>query len=324
MRSSPVPPVADGELEVARMDPWSAAIVEAKTRVAPYVAHVVSVNAKESRAAVGSGFAIDGYHVVTHAPFAAEETEITVQVGGRKLGATPVGTDPLYYLAVLRCDARIDLPPVPYEDSAALQAGQVVLALGDPYGTEQEVTYGVISAVDRTIYRPERFPVDGLIVTDAAIHAGNVGGPLCTLEGRVVALNGMPFSNGLSLAVQADVIMRLANQIIDFGAATHPWLGFSGQPELIDPSLVALFSLPVNRGVVVSHVAEGGPGQRAGVRPFDLVVAVDGKAVTHLGFIRRALAVRRSGDRGTLTVVRDGDLMDLSLPVEEIPRLASA
>ncbi len=306
------------------MDPWSSAIVDAAERVAPYVAHVVSVNAKENRASVGSGFAIDAYHVITHAPFAAADSEITVQVGGRKLGATAVGTDPLYFLAVLRCDARIGLPPVPYEDSQAVRPGQIVLALGDPYGTEHEVTHGIITALDRTIYRPERFPVDGLIVTDATLHAGNVGGPLATLEANVVGLNGLPFSNGLGLAVQADVIMRVANQIIEFGGATHPWLGFSGQPELIDPALVSLFGLPVSRGVIVSHVVEGGPGERAGVRAYDMVVRVDGKAVTHLGFIRRILAARRSGDHGTLTVVRDGNLVDLDIPVEEIPRLASA
>jgi serine protease Do len=309
---------------VAVVDPWSSALVEAAARIAPYVAHVVSVNAKENRAAVGSGFAIDAYHVITHAPFAAADSEITVQVGGRKLGARAVGTDPLYFLAVLRCDARIGLPPVPYEDSQAMRPGQMVLALGDPYGTEHEVTHGIITAVDRTIYRPERFPVDGLIVTDAVLHAGNVGGPLATLEGRVVGLNGLPFSNGLGLAVQADVVMRIANQIIEFGSATHPWLGFSGQAELIDPAIVSLFGLPVSRGVVVNHVVEGGPGERAGVRAFDMVVRVDGKPVTHLGFIRRVLASRRAGDKGTLTVVRDGSLIDLTIPVEEIPRLAQA
>jgi serine protease Do len=306
------------------MDPWSRAIVDAVEAISPYVAHVSATNAKEGREVVGSGFAIDAYHVITHAPFAAPDSEIRVQVGGRKLAATPVGTDPLYFLAVLRCDARIGLPPVPYVDAEGVRIGQVVLALGDPYGTEHTVTHGVVSAVDRTVYRPERIPVDGLIVTDAPIHPGNVGGPLVTLDGRVVGCNGMPFANGLSLAVQADVIMRLANQIIEFGSATHPWLGFSGQPELIDPALVALFNLPANRGVVVSHVAEGGPGERAGVRPFDMVVRVDGKPVHHLGFIRRVLAARRRGDHGRLTVLRDGQLIDLDIPVEEIPRLASA
>jgi serine protease Do len=303
------------------LDPWSEALVRAAEAAGPYVSHVTAVNTKERRGTVGSGIIIDHYHVATHPPVTENPDEIHVVVGGRKLPATVVGTDPLYAFTVLRVDGRLPAGTPPWVEADSLRAGQVVVALGDPFGHDHTVTAGVISAPDRTIYRPERFPVDGVIVTDAAIHPGNTGGPLVCLDGRIAGMNGMPWAQGLFLAIQAEVLMRVANQIIEFGRATHPWLGFSGQPEVIDPTLVALFDLPAAQGVVVTEVADGGPGQRAGVQPFDMVVRVDGRPVPHLGFIRKVLAARRPGDKGILTVLRGAELIDLEVTVEEIPRL---
>lgn len=310
------------------MDPWSEAITTAIEAVSPFVAQITAVDAKEGRAAVGSGCALDSLHVLTHGPLCDPGDDIKVLVGGRKFDASLVARDPLYLIAVLRLEGRIEAadgspasPPWAGRGSP-LRPGQLCLALGDPFGLERTVTMGVISAADRTIYRPERFPVDGLVVTDTAIHPGNVGGPLVSLEGRMVGLNGMPWANGLSLAVQSDVVLRLANQMIEFGAATHPWLGFSGQPEVIDPALVSLFNLPATAGVVVEHVASDGPGNRAGVRPFDMVVRVDGEPVPHLGAIRKSLARRRPGETGRLLVLRDAELVEVPVVVEEIPRLA--
>jgi serine protease Do len=318
------------------VDPWSEAITRAVAAVSPYVAQVTALNAKEGRAAVGSGCALDHCHVVTHAPLVDPGDEVSVLIGGRKHDASLVARDPLYLIAVLRLARPIEPPQAPDGSppaaavppwsprDPAVRPGLLCVALGDPFGLERTVTLGVVSAPDRTIYRPERFPVDGLIVTDTAIHPGNIGGPLVSLEGRIVGLNGMPWANGLSLAIQADVVLRLGNQMIDFGAATHPWLGFSGQPEVIDPALATLFDLPARAGVVVNHVAPGGPGERAGIAPFDMVVRVDGEPVPHLGAIRKTLARRRPGDHGRLLILRGGELVELSILVEEIPRLTEA
>lgn len=312
------------------MDPWSEAITQAVASVSPFVAQVTAMNPKEGRAAVGSGCAIDHMHVVTHAPLCDPGDQISVLLGGRKFEASLVGRDPLYLIAVLRLDGRSDPPegapagPPWAAHDAAIAPGLLCVALGDPFGLERTVTLGVVSAADRTIYRPERFPVDGLIVTDAAVHPGNVGGPLVSLEGRILGLNGMPWANGLSLAIQAEVILRLCNQMIEFGAATHPWLGFSGQPEVIDPALVSLFELPARAGVVVNHVAPDGPGERAGVQTFDMVVRVDGEPVPQLGAVRRTLARRRPGEAGRLVLLRGSELIEVPIGVEEIPRLAEA
>lgn len=311
------------------MDPWSQAITQAVAAVSPFVAQVTAVNPKEGRAAVGSGCALDHAHVVTHAPLCDPGDEITVLLGGRKFEATLVGRDPLYLIAVLRLDGRFEPPgeaagPPWAARDAAIPPGLLCAALGDPFGLERTVALGVVSAADRTIYRPERFPVDGLMVTDAAVHPGNVGGPLISLEGRILGLNGMPWANGLSLAIQSEVVLRLCNQMIEYGAATHPWLGFSGQPEVIDPALVTLFELPARAGVVVNHVAPDGPGERAGVKPYDMVVRADGEPVPQLGAIRRTLARRRPGDTGRLLLLRGSELVEVPVVVEEIPRLSEA
>lgn len=304
------------------MDLWSSAVTQALEAVRPYVVHVTSTNAAESSVAFGSGLVIDHYHVAANTQIANNGGELTVETGdGKKFKAEIVGTDPLYFIAILKTEGRLQAGPPPLLPADQLQTGQVVIAVGNPFGIDHTCSLGVISAADRTIYRPERFPVDGLILTDAAIHPGNTGGALARLDGKIVGLNGISWMHGLSLAVQADVVARIAHQIIDYGRATHPWLGFSGEPELIDKTWVELLGLPMDRGVFVNYVAESGPGKKAGVLEGDLVIRADGKPVSNLGAIRKLLSLHREGDRVPLTVFRGGELVEISMPVEEMPRL---
>ncbi|MBX5476826.1 MAG: trypsin-like peptidase domain-containing protein [Clostridia bacterium] len=307
------------------MDPWSEMNIRALETARPVLAHIMAKDSKDGSVALGSATVIDHYHVVASAQFGDEDDDITVTTfDGRKRKARPLATDPLYFIAVLRVEGRIEGSFPALADLEELVPGRVVLSLGDPFGYGPTVSMGVISAADRTIYRPERIPVDSLIVTDAAVHPGNMGGPLITLEGRVAGVNGIAWGQGLGLAVQAETIWRVANQIIEYGQATHPWLGFGGEPEIVDQALVRLFDLPVDRGVVVAYVAEEGPGREAGVEPLDLVVSVDGRSVASLGAIRRALARRRPGERAKLTVLRGGELIDLEIRVENMPRLSKS
>ncbi|MBE3589961.1 MAG: trypsin-like peptidase domain-containing protein [Firmicutes bacterium] len=307
------------------MDPWSETNIRALETARASLVHISAKDPKDGSVALGSATVIDHYHVVASAQFGDDTDEITVTTfDGRKRKARPLATDPLYFIAVLRVEGRIEADLPALADLAELVPGRLVLSLGDPFGYGPTVSMGVIGAADRTIYRPERIPVDGLIVTDAVIHPGNMGGPLITLDGRVAGVNGIAWGQGLGLAVQAETIWRVANQIIEYGEATHPWLGFGGEPEVIDQALVRLFDLPVDRGVVVAYVASEGPGRDAGVEPLDLVVGVDGLSVASLGAIRRALARRRPGERAKLTVLRGGELIDLDIRVENMPRLTKS
>lgn len=305
------------------MDAISQMIVDAIERMAPHVVSVTAVDRGETRMAVGTGLALDGHHVLAHAPLCSPDDALSVAFrDGQRFEAEIVAADPLYFQAVLRLRGEVDMQPPKVAPPDAVRAGVLALALGDPFHPECSVTMGVISAADRTIYRPERFPVDGLILTDAAMHAANVGGPLISLEGDLVGVCGMPGVGGLGLAVRADVIMRLVQQMLDFGRATHPWVGFSGQPEIVSPTMATLLRLPANRGVAVSEVVKGGPGQKAGVRPFDVVVSVDQRPADSLSTVRRTMAQRRPGESAHLVVLRGADLVDLQIPVEEMPRLA--
>lgn len=296
---------------------------QAVAAVRPWLVHVQAVDPKGAFAA-GSGLLLDHWHAVAAAQVVGAEDQVTVFLGeGRRVGASVLSVDPVYPLAVLRLEARAPAgaPPLAPDPPAP---GSPVLSVGCPFGPEVVVSAGVVSATDLTVYRQDRIPVDGLLATDAALHPGSLGGPLVSPAGQVLGVSAMPWLPGFHLAVQADVVVRLAGQIIDFGRATHPWLGFSGQAEVIDDQLRALFGLPVTRGLVVSHVAPGGPGERAGVQVFDMVVRVDGGPVDTVGAIRRRLSAFRPGDEATLTILRGGKLVDIPFPVEEIPRLQGA
>ncbi len=307
------------------MDPWSEAIVKAVDAVAPYVVSVTAVDAKETRATVNTGLILDGRHVITHAPVYTPGDHLSVAFpSGERLEADMVTADPLYFLAILGLRGTVPFDLLPLADPAEVRPGVLVLALGNAFRTECGASMGVISAKDVTIYRPERFPVDGLILTDAAVHpAAHVGGPLISLDGRLVGVNWMPWTNGLSMSVAAPIVLRLANQMLEFGRATHPWLGFSGDDEVVSPNMVSLLQLPAHRGVAVKVVVDEGPGMRAGVHVFDLVVAIDGQPIQSLGGIRQGLSVHRPGEVAALTILRGGDLVELEMPVEEMPRLAS-
>ncbi|MCG0238529.1 MAG: S1C family serine protease [Firmicutes bacterium] len=303
------------------MDQWSRAITEALAAIRPVVVHVTAVDQK-GVTTVGTGVVLDNYHVLTSGQIAAREDACTIRTfEGKKFEADCIAVDPLYFIAVLRVKHRLPVDPPRITPRSEIQVGRTVLAVGYALGLELTASQGIVTATDHTVYRPERFPVDGLVVTDASIHPGNTGGPLIDLEGRILGLNGVQWMNGLSLAVRFDVAARIANQVIEYGAATHPWLGFFGQPEVVDPTLVSLLELPADRGVVVQYLDQSGPGARAGLEVMDMVVRVAGEPAVHVGQIRQVLATRRPGEKVPLTVLRGGNLIDLEIEVEEIPRL---
>jgi serine protease Do len=312
------------------VDPWSTALIEALDRVRPAVVHVHALTPSTQQLALGTGVVFDHYHIITSAQVVALEDEVTVTTyDGRKRRATCIGIDPLYFLAILRLEDRLPIDPPTFAPDGTTPVGLHVFAVGNAFGPEPTVTTGVISARERTVYRPphtkgaSNIPVDGLLFTTTPMHPGNTGGPLCDLEGRVVGINGLAWQGGVYLALQANVAARVASQIIDYGYAVHPWLGFSGEVDVIETMWVSLLSLPADRGVTVQHVARNSPAERAGLQELDMVMAVDGRQpVTSVGFIRKVLAAHRHGEKVPLTVLRQGEVLELYIPVEEIPRLS--
>ena len=311
------------------MDPWSTALTAALDKVRPVVVHVDARTPSTNQIALGTGVILDHYHIITSAQIVAMEDQISVKTAdGKRRTATCIGIDPLYFLAILQVEDRLPVDPPAFAPDGTSPVGLHVFAVGYALGYEHTITTGVISSSDRTVYRPSQvrtagnFPVDGLLITNAQVHPGNTGGPLVDLDGRIVGINGLQWQGGMSLVLQAASAARIASQIIDRGFATHPWLGFSGEPDVIDQMWVNLFDLPTDRGVVVHYVASDGPGARAGIREMDMIMAVDGRQpVSHVGLIRKVMAARKHGDRVPLTVLRQGEIMEMSIPVEEIPKL---
>jgi S1-C subfamily serine protease len=259
-----------------------------------------------------------------------------------------VGTDSSNDLAVLWIDAGTKLPPpLPLTDSGVLRVGQTVLAIGSPYGLQQTLTTGVVSALGRVIESPEANQFIGEVIqTDAAINPGNSGGPLLDIEGRVVGINSQILSSsgasaGIGFAISSNTIRRVVPQLISFGHYQHAWLGI----ETIDLNKNttqilnrAGASLTVDEGVLVVAFESGSPAEDAGVRggtrstrigPYliplggDVIVAVDGVAVTSMADLTVYLEMETAvGQTVRLTVLRDGS--QLVIPVVLAARPASS
>jgi S1-C subfamily serine protease len=296
----------------------------------------------------GSGFVYDNdgsiitnYHVVQ----GADELDVTL-ASGEVYEAKVVGTDPNNDLAVIHIDAGDQLPAaLALGDSSQLRVGQFVLAIGNPFGLEQTLTTGVISALGRVIESPDDNGFIGeAIQTDAAINPGNSGGPLLDLQGRVIGVNSQIISTsgasaGIGFAVSANTLRRVVPELITRGYFPHPWLGLDSVS--LTPSTSAALrqagaDVPVDEGLLIIDVTSGGPAAKAGLRggsrtarigryrvpvDGDIIVALGGEAVTDLQDLTLYLERETDiGDTIELTIIRDGKELRVPVRLEEQPR----
>jgi putative serine protease PepD len=284
------------------------------------LASVVSVAAGEG---TGSGFVIsdDGYIVTNHHVVRnADAIELAFSDGSRE-EAEIVGTSASYDLAVLRVD-RDDLTPVVLGNSANVAVGDPVLAIGSPLGLEGTVTSGIVSALDRPVTaggQGEQAFINAL-QTDAAINPGNSGGPLVDFQGRVIGVNsaiatlgfsGAPGSIGLGFAIPIDQARRTAEQIIATGVAQYPVMGVRLDPSHDEPGARIAADSDESPGVV-----RNGPAERAGMRPGDVIVSIDGHPVSTPDELVVLLRTRQPGDEVTLRYVRDGVEAEVTLTLD--------
>lgn len=297
-------------------------------KVSPSVVHITTLaqqrdffsrNVTEVPSGTGSGFLWDERgHIVTnfHVIRGASAAKVTLS-DQTAYDATLVGVDPDRDLAVLRIAApREKLQPVPMGSSRELQVGQTVYAIGNPFGLDQTLTRGIVSALNREIESMTQRTIRGAIQTDAAINPGNSGGPLLDSAGRLIGVNTSIFSpsggsNGIGFAIPADEVNRVVPQLIQHGRVIRPALGLTAGTE----QLRQVLRLP--KGVVLIGLQAGGGAQRAGLQPFmrgrdgrivggDVITAVNGKAVADLDELLSELEERRVGDKVTLTVWNGG------------------
>ena len=268
----------------------------------------------------GSGFIIspDGY-ILTNAHVVNEATDVTVKLKDRReFTAKVIGSDVRSDVAVLRIDAQ-NLPTVRIGDSRALRPGEWVVAIGSPFGFENSVTAGVVSATSRAVGAASS--IVPFIQTDVAVNPGNSGGPLFNLRGEVVGINSMIYSGtggyqGISFAIPIHVALDVERQLVETGRVVRGRIGVTIQD--VNAELAESFGLDRPRGALVSSVEEGGPAAEAGVKPGDVIVAVDDKPVEVSSELPPIIAHLRPGTNATLEVVRDRKKKRLQVKIEEL------
>jgi serine protease Do len=261
---------------------------------------------------MGSGFIINpaGY-IVTNNHVVDGATEIQVKIDdGRELPGKVVGRDPRTDLALLKVEAT-GLPVIPLGDSGALQVGEPVMAIGNPFGLERTVTTGIVSATGRVIGQG---PYDDFIQTDASINPGNSGGPLINGRGQAVGINAAIFSQsggsvGIGFAIPVNQAKSVVTQLAATGKVTRGWLGVMIQP--LTPELAKGFNVPGSGGALVASVQDGSPAARAGVKAGDVITEFDGHKLAQTGDLSKQVAATAVGREVPLTIVREGKTVTL-------------
>jgi serine protease Do len=266
----------------------------------------------------GSGFIInkDGL-IVTNNHVVEGVTEVTVTLASKEeYAATVIGRDPKTDLALLKITPKGSLPVVPLGDSDALRVGETVVAIGNPFGLNNTVTAGIVSAKGRVIGAG---PYDDFIQTDASINPGNSGGPLFNLRGEVVGINTAIVSDGqgIGFAVPVNMLKSLLPQLESKGEVTRGYLGVQIQP--ITPELAKGLNLQDKKGALVAEVTKGSPAEAAGIKRGDVIVAFGGKEVAEMHNLPAMVAATPIGTEVPVTVLRDGNVHTLPVKIAAMP-----
>jgi serine protease Do len=270
------------------------------------------------RQALGSGFIVDpnGY-VVTNEHVVHDADDVRVHLADdREFPAEVVGRDAKLDLALLRLKGAKDLPTVTLGSSDQTRVGESVVAIGNPFGLGHTVTLGIVSAKARTIGAG---PYDDFIQTDASINPGNSGGPLFNWKGEVVGINTAirAGASGIGFAIPSDVLKDVLPQLRDKGYVERGRVGVAFQP--VTPELAKALGLPAPQGALVSEVEPNGPAARAGIKPGDVIVAVNGTPIRHAEELPRNVALHAPGSSITMTVLRGGKREDVKATLDLLP-----
>jgi S1-C subfamily serine protease len=310
----------DGEL----LDAYSNAVIGAAKKVSPSVVNIdvhLSSNQRNGRSqGSGSGFIFtpDGFILTnSHVVHDAARIELTL-VDGSKLSATIVGDDPQTDLAVIHVNAA-GLPTAEFGDSSAIQVGQLVVAIGNPYGFQTTVTAGVVSNLARSFRSQTGRLIDNIVQTDAALNPGNSGGPLVDSRGRVIGVNTaiIPMAQGICFAIPSNTAQFVAGRLIRDGRIRRSYIGFAGQNVPLHRRVVRFHRLEVDSGILIVGLENESPARQAGMREGDVIISFDGKPIFTIDDIQRLLTEERVGEQSAITVLRGTELHSFTVIPQE-------
>jgi S1-C subfamily serine protease len=270
----------------------------------------------------GSGFIItpDGYVATnSHVVHGAREIKVTL-ADGQTYGASLAGDDPDSDLAVIRINA-LDLHHVQFGDSNRLRVGQIAVAIGSPFGFQQTVTTGVVSALGRSMRARSGRMIENIIQTDAALNPGNSGGPLMNSGGEVIGVNTaiIASAQGICFAIASNTAEHVAAWLIKEGRIRRAWLGMQGQNAPVHPRIARHLGLATPQGVLVLHVDPVSPAARAGLREGDVIIGFKHQPVAGIDELQRLLVGAEIGVQSTVDVVRRAFRVHLDITPQETP-----
>jgi serine protease Do len=310
----------------------SNAVIDAVNRVAPAVVLIQATAGGVFGGATGTGSGViydaDGWIVTNQHVVDSAESLIVELNDGRTFEATLYGTDPLTDLAIIKVDAT-DLPVAPVGSSSDLEPGQLAIAIGNPLGYKHTVTTGIVSGLGRQITASSANQesadlLRNLIQTDAAINPGNSGGPLVNSAGQIIGINtaGSTEAQGLGFAIPIDVAKPIMQQALDGRELVRPWIGVYYTP--ISPALAEAEDLPVDYGALIrtadgSAIIPGSPAEAAGLRDGDIIVGLNGEALTEESDLATLILPYEAGDTITLRILRDNATTEVDITLGALP-----
>lgn len=327
-----VPPQgAQADMDDAALDAYSRAVINAAEKVSPSVVYIEVHHRLRSREGggrrpsrreglgSGSGFVFtpDGFILTnSHVVHGAEKIEVTLS-DGRSCVADLIGDDPETDLAVIRINAA-NLMPAHLGDAQSVRVGQLVIAIGNPYGFQYSVTAGVVSALGRSLRAQSGRLMDDVIQTDAALNPGNSGGPLVNSKGEVIGVNTAMIlpAQGICFATSIDTAKFVASRLIRDGKVSRSYIGLAGQNVPLPRRVVRYFNLPVESGILVVSYEDDSPAQKSGLLTGDIIVGFDEQPIAGIDDLHRLLTEERIGRKSPLIVIRRTERLTL----EVLPR----